>query len=488
MTPDLIRFGWDNGDLSPKLRNLQKQLRIEWTTAKKNSRKWYLECSRRLGKSTFFLMMLTEACLKKPGTRCLFVAPVAVALEKYLEPILNQVYFDSPSHLRPELDSKMILTFPNGSVIHFTGSNGKSYNSKRGNEYDIAAIDEARDIDNLEELIESVVMPALLMTNGYLIMASTPADSEDHPLYQYKQQAEKEGWYSHYTIFDAQKWDPIAYPMERIEEWKQETRSIDYWEREYLAKWVRNINSVIVPEWKKEYITEVDHDQFFRYYHKYSSIDWGVRDNTACIFGYYDFKKGKLVVEDEFILHGEQVRTDKIAETVKTKERTLDYQVYHDTADKKYQMMNPYEKMYRRIADNSNPLIINDLNVMYHLTFTPTTKDNLQAMIAEVRVWINNGRVAINPRCKELIGCLENAIWDLHREKFAHSKVYGHFDALAALMYLIRGINQTTNPIPSQAEINPYLQFVKPGSDTEHQLAVSLGLIKDPINFDQYSR
>ena len=38
----------------------------------------------------------------------------------------------------------------------------------------------------------------------------------------------------------------------------------------------------------------------------------------------------------------------------------------------------------------------------------------------------------MDPKCKELIGCLESGIWDNHREAFEESEVYGHYDALAA--------------------------------------------------------
>jgi hypothetical protein len=40
-------------------------------------------------------------------------------------------------------------------------------------------------------------------------------------------------------------------------------------------------------------------------------------------------------------------------------------------------------------------------------------------------------------------------VWNDKRTAFEHSKNFGHFDALAALMYLVRNIDRTYNPIPA---------------------------------------
>jgi len=449
INPELKAFAWRQGDLSYKLRNIQKKLKQEWVASKSISRKWYLECSRRLGKSTLMLTLLVEACLKKPGTRCLFVAPVEVGLEKYIAPVLAQVLQDCPQELSPKLDSSNVLTFKNGSVIHFTGSNNKSYNSKRGNSYDLAACDEGRDIDDLEALIESVILPALFTTNGYLLLASTPADTEDSPLHSYYEQAVAGKWYSHYTIHDAAKWDPASYPADRIAEWRKETREDHVWDREYLAKWSRNVNTVVVPEWDKKWIRQVAHDEYFPFFHKYVSMDFGVNDKTAVLFAYYNFNLGKLIVEEEFTLQGEEVRTDTIASMIKHQETVLSYQIFHDIKDIKYKAMEKQERVYRRIADNNNKQSIQDLNGIYDLNFVPTTKDELTAMINEVRIWVNSGRIWISPKCTELIGCLENAQWDRHHKELGRSKVFGHFDMLMALVYMIRNIDEVSNPVPA---------------------------------------
>jgi hypothetical protein len=53
-----------------------------------------------------------------------------------------------------------------------------------------------------------------------------------------------------------------------------------------------------------------------------------------------------------------------------------------------------------------------------------------------------------------LIDSLKYGLWNEKRSEFARSKTLGHFDAIAALMYLIRNIDEATNPIPVKLGFN----------------------------------
>jgi hypothetical protein len=309
-------------------------------------------------------------------------------------------------------------------------------------------IDEGRDVDDLDTLLESVVIPSLFSTEGRVLISSTPADTEDHPLHTIKQQAEREGWYFHCNIYDAQTYDPEDFPLDRIEKWKRETTDAVAWDREYMALWVKDPTKIIIPEWSDSCVQTLERDEFFKFYHKYVGMDLGVRDKTAAIFGYYDFKKAKLVIEAEFALQDSEVRTDKIAEKVKETELRLEYQLIHDIRSPAYRALQNHEKVYRRIADNNNPLLMTDLNSLYGLDFFPTRKDELPAMINLCREWVKDGKIIVDKSCKELLGCLRNAIWDKNKRELARSKVFGHFDALMSLVYLVRNIDTSTNPIP----------------------------------------
>ena len=56
---------WEKGSLGYLLRLTQKVLKHDWIESKKFSRKFYAESTRRLGKSSFLLMLMVEECKKK---------------------------------------------------------------------------------------------------------------------------------------------------------------------------------------------------------------------------------------------------------------------------------------------------------------------------------------------------------------------------------------------------------------------------------------
>jgi hypothetical protein len=459
-TPEYIAWAWGAGELAYRLRNLQKKILEDWQLASTKFLKFYIECTRRMGKSTWGLLWLSEDCIKNPGSRSAFFAPVEKGLQDYIgdfdkpDTPLGSAFMDCPIDLRPVLDSTMTLTFPNGSQIIFRGSNNKQHRVRRGNAFRRVFIDEGRDVDELDTLVDSVVVPSLFSVDGRVVISSTPADTDDHPLFAIKQAAELEGWYSHYDIYDAHRYDPVDFPIDRIEKWKKETTNKVAWDREYMARWVKDPTKVAIPEWDDSKNILPGRDEFFPYYHKYAALDSGVTDKTAGLLAYYDFKRAVLVVEDEFALQGAEVLTDTIAELFKTKERALGYQMIHDNKDEKYRLQQVHERVYRRVADNNNLILINDLNRDHQLDFFPTRKDELAAMINALREMVKNEQILIDNRCKELLGCVRNGIWDKNRQKLAKSRVFGHFDALMALVYLVRNVDKDTNPIPKYFQKN----------------------------------
>lgn len=448
LLPNEIAAAWQTGELGYRLRENQKIAAQAAEKAFKIFLKFLLYCHRRFGKSDYGLTWLAEDCIKNPGSMSAYFAPVKEGLSDYIQPIIAQTFSDCPIALQPALDSSLTLNFPNGSKVIFRGSNNKSHRTKRGNAFRKVFIDEPRDVDELNVLLESVVIPSLFSTQGQVMLGSTPPDTEDHDLNGIKEQAEREGWYFHWDITQSAKSDPRDFPQERIDQWQRETIDKAAWQREYMAILTKDPTKTVVPEWSDDYVQKIERDEYFQFYHKYVGMDLGVRDKTAAIFGYYDFRKARLFIEAEFTLKDAEVRTDKISAAVKERETGLDYQLTHDKASDVYKNMAVNEKVYRRIADNNNLILVNDLDSLYGLDFFPTRKDELPAMINIVREWVKDGRIVVSPECPELRGCLANGIWDKNKKELARSKTYGHFDALMALVYLVRNIDTSTNPIP----------------------------------------
>ena len=194
-----------------------------------------------------------------------------------------------------------------------------------------------------------------------------------------------------------------------------------------------NYEQAIIPEFDETFhVKPIERDEYFQFYHKYDSMDLGVVDKTVCLFFYYDFKQAKVKITHETQFHGPTLTTEEIAMGL----------------DKTEKEAFGEHKLYRRVSDNDNLLLIQDLGRLHNIHFSTTTKESLHAMVNKVRLWFDQGRIEIDPRCTELIGALKNGIWDAKRKQFARSPNYGHFDALAALVYGIRAVDESTNPVP----------------------------------------
>lgn len=437
------RLCWKVGVLDYRRRNTQVYIQQQTELAKLRSRKVYWEMTRRLGKSSELLQMFDEHCRKYPGWQAGYFAPVKEGLEDYIEPIITRTFEDCPEEDRPRLVG-LQLEYPNGSRIIFRGANNKQHRNRRGLSLNETGIDEARAVDDLSELIDGVIMPAMYDTNGYLYISSTPADTRSHPLFHYRQLAEVEGWLVRLTIWQAHALDPLVYPLDRTLEWKAETLKgidgIDVWNREYECEWVINKSRAAVPEWKPAYIGKVVRDPFYRFYHHYIAIDWGYKDFTAVLFGTYLFRSTQLALESELAYSGTDVRSDKLADAIGRQAQKL------------------WGEDWARASmwsDSADPILINELNKYEGMNFQAVHKANtLEAMMNQFRVRVGTGGLLVSPECQLTLHGLANGVWDEKRKKLDQDAMARHFDHLMAAVYMERSIDTATNPIPPEFMID----------------------------------
>ena len=419
---------WRRSVLTWKLHATQKEIYKAIDDSRKSL--FVALCSRQLGKSFMMVVKAIEQALKQPNSRIKYGTAFLSDLQEFIIPTFNLVLSDCPKWLMPRYNvqqSKFI--FKNGSEIKLVGLDMKP-NGLRGNTIDLIILDEAAFINNLKYLYDSVIVPATIhRPKCKILFITTPPVSPDHDFVEFYQRAEKTGSSVKFTIFD----NPLL-SKERIAELCEEAGGAQSstWKREYLCEFVTDTNLAIVPEWKDSYALEVPRDDYFKFYHKYTALDIGSVDYTAAVFAYYDFRKGKLVIEDESHIHGPTMTTDTLANLIRTKEKD-----------------HGYDQIYLRIADNNNLILLQDLSYLHGLPFTPTSKDNLHAMVNELRLWVSQGRILVHPRCKMLLANLRYGLFNKKRSEFDRSKLYGHYDHLAALVYLVRNVNQSTNPIPT---------------------------------------
>ena len=454
---------WRRGELIWLLRAVQQEIyaALKEAVRRNESLKFFLNCSRRLGKSFFFCLLAAEYMRKHPEYPIRFGNPTIKSLKKIIRPIFRQIYSTAPEDCRPEWRSQDDMYYDprTGGEINVSALNNGHADDLRGTEAGLAIVDECGTVDDLEYVIEDVLMPQLLTTGGNLVMGGTPPRTPAHPFTDYAAQCKANGNYVEFDIYKA------GYRPEVVEKFKKEAggENSTTWKREYLAQIVVDEESAIVPEWRDVYIQEVERDPvLFKFFHRYESMDIGGRDKNGEAFAYYDFPKARLIIEDEVVIVGSQMTSRLIARTTKAKERELwPDLVPHGTPVPDGPVEDwPALTIYKRTADNNNVILLNDLGIDFKLYFMPTSKDDLLAMVNKVRLMVAAGQILIHPRCKQLIGCLKFGIWNKRRDAFEQSTGYGHFDMLAALVYLVRNLDTWTNPIPANFNKSQDTHFI----------------------------
>jgi hypothetical protein len=471
----LIREAWRRGDLHYKLHAAQRVLQETFDNAK--GQLFVGNCSRQWGKSFWAVKLAIEVAIRIPKAQIRYGAAFQSDLVDFIIPAFDKIMEDCPDDFKGKYRSSgTSYYFPNGSRIKLVGLD-KHPNGLRGNTLDLIIIDECGFVGNLDYLYKSVIIPATLhRPNCRIIFISTPPSTPAHPFVDYVQKAELEGGYVKLDIFT----NPLI-TEDDIERMAKELGGKDSttFRRECLCEFVTDSDLQIIPEWKDEFIQSIERDEFYKYYDKYVGMDLGVKDLTAMLYGYYDFKRASLIIEDEDEMNGPSMNTLLLVGAIRAKEKEL----WGD-----FPPVAPGRSVpFRRISDNNWPLLMQDISSIHNLTFISTDKDSLEAMINEVRLLAQAGRLIIHPRCKKLIGCLRYGVWDNKKKAFARSTVYGHFDHLAALVYLIRHLATSTNPIPATHGFENHTSWLMHVKDTDKStknartISESLGLNKRQI-------
>lgn len=94
--------------------------------------------------------------------------------------------------------------------------------------------------------------------------------------------------------------------------------------------------------------------------------------------------------------------------------------------------------------------MVQDLSIEYGLLFSPTAKDDEEAQRNVVRDAFLADRLGFAADAGPVIEHVRNAEWNEKRTDYERHPVFGHFDCLAALIYLMRNINKKHNPAPPQ--------------------------------------
>lgn len=445
-----LREAWQDGEIShqltPSQRDSYDKLRA-WEERKFTERghEYVLDISRRWGKSVVGLIWLFENCIRRPGSRYLYIGPIRKEIEDLTMPLIAQILSECPPELRPTyIHGDRAYEFPNGSRMEIYGLD-KNPNASRGGAIDGAFLDECGFFKRLKYLVKSVLMPQILGRAVWacLLMASTPPDTPAHPWTDvFVPHAIAHGAYDLKTLEDADQ-----YTVEEIEALIAAAGGRDdpNCQREYFAQHVADASRVVVPEYAavaKEIVREVAPPGWRDCY---TIMDPGWHDLLATLFVYWHFPLAALVVEDE--LAEVKMPSGKLAVLLKAKETALwgSLRCVSSSGDLRPQP-------YRRYTDR-DPRLVGDLRAEHGLRFSVAKKDTPEQAANQLRNAIADRRILIHPRCVKLQAHLRSAIWknELHKAFSWQGGPFGHFDLVATLIYAWRNVNRTRNPAPQNA-------------------------------------
>lgn len=439
MTAQLIKAAvtaeaWKKGLLLYKLDANQRGMYFAYRET--TYPKFVFDVARRVGKSTVMMLIGIEDCLRRPNSMVKYGAATQEMVKEIILPIKDWICEDAPKELRPHYKpTEYALVFHNGSRMKLVGLDTHS-DRLRGTALDTALIDEAGFVAELEYVVQSILVPQMQgRPHARILLGSTPPRSPSHKWStRYVPEAKTFGAYIHRTI----EHNPRLSPTER-EFFIAEAGGADAVEnrRENYAEHVVDEDISIIPEFykrEKDIVVELERPKYFD---AYVSLDPGFTDLSVALFAYYDFEHDKLVIEDEICMA--KTNTQLLANTILRKEHDL----WHGVTRK-----DGKKQPYMRVSD-TNPRLISDMQIEHQLEFVPTAKDNKSAAIQAVRVGVIRKYIQVNPRCTTLIAHMKHGVWNQSRTDFDRSGDYGHFDAIDALIYLVRNVHKASNPFPS---------------------------------------
>ena len=432
---------WSRGVLNWKLHAIQKEMyEVFYSAPEHTTLVWNL--ARQSGKSYLLGVLALETCLREKNSIVKLLSDTKVHVESIIQPLIELLIEDCPEYLRPEYSkTKYKYIFPNGSQLQLAGSDNGHYERLRGQKTDLILVDEAGFCNKLRYIVRSVLIPTTTHTGGKVVLASTSPLDPSHEFVEFIERAELRGLLTKKTIYD----NPML-TKAQMESLIEELGGIESPDtrRELFCEIIRDESNSLFPEFdedlQKEIVMEWDKPVHFD---AYVGMDLGYKDLTVALFGYYDFRNDKIIIEDEIVTRGQDLKLPDFTQEIIDKEHELWTNV----------LTGEFNKPYLRVSD-INYLVTEEISRIsdYQLIFKAANKKDNDAALNQLRVLLASGKIIINPKCEVLIRHLTNCKWknsNTSDRTFARSPDDGHYDAVDAVKYLVRAINLNKNPYPA---------------------------------------
>lgn len=437
---------WRRGLLQYKMHSAQKEMYEIFLSAPDNSTMVWL-LARQSGKSYCLGLIAVMQCLIKPNSIVKLLTDTRIHAKTIFVPLFREIMEDCPEDLKPEfIKSDSVYVFKNGSQIQMAGSDGGNAERLRGQKSDLVLVDESGFADNLDYNIRSILMPTTTHTGGKIILASTPSPEPDHQFNGFIEEADVNGLLTKKTIYD----NPLLSKEQIaniISKFKGGILNSQF-RREYMCEQVKDENLSVLPEVDDDLLAAITAvHPIPPYCNRYVAMDIGFKDLTIVLFGFYDFREDKIIIQRELVRNGLQIHLPVFTKDI----QDIENELWTNT------LTNEFQKPESRVSD-INPFVIQEIaiyskkhNAAHPVDFGMASKNDKLANINKLRVMLTNKRIIIDPSCQTLMRHLKHCKWKdkSSKDEFARSQDDGHYDGVDALLYFSRAVNYTKNPYPA---------------------------------------
>lgn len=283
-----------------------------------------LRAGRKFGKTTYAERIAMDS-LTKPRSSYWHIAPTykqakLISWEKFKRIIPGEAMGKKPN------DTDLIITLKNGSQLFLMGSDEPD--SLRGPEPDGVTLEEAA--FHKPDVWSEVIRPNLMPKKGRATFITTPAgynwfkDLEDEAKRRIALGDTQWGVF-HYSCYD----NPHISRQE-IADSRKDCDTEEIWRQEYLAEYESNVGRVFSAFSDTKHVKRVEVPS--GHFDAYRAVDWGMRDNTACLWGFVRSKTLYLYREYAENNLSAPAQAQVIKNLTNQKERVVKTAISHDAA------------------------------------------------------------------------------------------------------------------------------------------------------------
>lgn len=394
-------------------------------------------CSRRAGKSVACAADLVFTAVNNPDTVCLYITLTRSSAKKIIWPELKRINEKYKLNGVEDL-VELSMTFPNGAIIYVSGAKDAGEIEKfRGLPLKKVYIDECQSFrSHLKELIDDVLLPALMDHDGSLCLIGTPgavpagyfaeisgAVAKASPTETESEEDDEYNWVRyHWTFFDnphialksKKTHQQVLNRVLKMRGVKIDDPSI---QREFFGKWVMDSDSL----WIKYAADKNDYKALpdVRKWYYILGIDIGFNDADAlAVLGWHDGSNEIFLIEES--VTAKQDLTD-LVNTIKDFERRYDIS----------KMVIDTGGLGKKLAE--------EMRRRHHIPVQPADKARKQENVAFLNAALRTGRFKAKQTSRF---AQDTLLVEIDRDKSREDRVKlsdkYHSDIIDAVLYAFR--------------------------------------------------